>query len=284
MQYKNALPLLQSAAKEGYGEACYYLGDMYENGLGVTANLEIARRMYEKAIEFGYGKGYAELGRMYENGNGGCAKDMSKAFSLYKQGHEKGDWFSGYLLALCYVYGKGADQDFAKAFTLCNSLLNEKPGQNLTWAYEWVSYYMGHFYDFGLGTAKDVKKALTYYNRSNKPDALYRAALLMDENGMGTFGGESKSGFLWRAVEKYGLKDARAYYLLSQWLPSTGPLATSDSIRFNYLLKSAEMGYVPAYKLCGEWYEKGKGTAVNLIKAREWYAKAKANGETVPEL
>ena len=43
--YAAALPLLQDAAKEGYGEACYLLGRMYDFGLGVEQNYPIALRM-----------------------------------------------------------------------------------------------------------------------------------------------------------------------------------------------------------------------------------------------
>ena len=32
--YSSALPLLQAAAKDGFGEACYLLGNMYRYGFG----------------------------------------------------------------------------------------------------------------------------------------------------------------------------------------------------------------------------------------------------------
>ena len=39
--YDEALPLLQTSAKEGYGEACYFLGNMYFYGWGVNVDYDM---------------------------------------------------------------------------------------------------------------------------------------------------------------------------------------------------------------------------------------------------
>ena len=57
--YRQALPYLQAAAKEGYGEACYLLGNMYSKELGVKKDYAIAKRMYELSIEYGHDRGTA---------------------------------------------------------------------------------------------------------------------------------------------------------------------------------------------------------------------------------
>ena len=66
----NTLSYLKSAAKEGYGEACYYLGNMYSNGEYITRDYAIAMNMYKNALEFGYEKGNTEIGDMYFHGRG----------------------------------------------------------------------------------------------------------------------------------------------------------------------------------------------------------------------
>lgn len=51
--YAAALPQLQDAAKEGYGEACYLLGRMYDFGLGVEQNYPIALCKFQRGLEYG---------------------------------------------------------------------------------------------------------------------------------------------------------------------------------------------------------------------------------------
>ena len=61
---KNALTYLQAAAKEGYGEACYYLGNIYREGKIVAQDYKIALNMYKKGLEFGHDVGETEIGDM----------------------------------------------------------------------------------------------------------------------------------------------------------------------------------------------------------------------------
>ncbi|MCP9612633.1 tetratricopeptide repeat protein [Coprobacter tertius] len=282
--YQEALPLLQTAAKEGFGEACYLLGQMYYNGKGTAQNHNIAFRMYQRGIEYGYNRGEAELGLMYEQGQG-CAADTVKAFSLYREAHAKGDLIGSYRLAICYWNGEGVTRDRVEAFKILKMLYECKDFiQNYLWAYYWTCSLLGNCYEYGWGTNIDITTAVQFYNRSNKPQALYHAALLIDQHKLGHISGinEGKAGLIVSAING-GVEDAKAYFLLSLWLPKGGPIGGNDSNRFEYLLKAAEMGYGPAQKMCGDWYKTGKGTAVNLVKAREWYAKAKANGEEITE-
>ena len=285
--YQEALPLLQAAAKEGFGEACYLLGQMYYYGRGIEKNAPIALRMYHRGIEYGYDRGEGELGLMYKRGEG-CAADSVKAFSLYREGHAKGDPIASYRLAICYWNGEGTEKNRAEAFKILKPLYESQDfRRNYDWAYEYTCSLLGVCYENGWGTDVNISTAVRLYYRSDKPGALYHAALLMDKYKLGPIKGVdegSKGGLLWLAIHKGGLEDAQAYYLLAQWLPTGGPLGGDDSSRLKYLQKAAEMGYGPAQKMCGDWYKSGRGTAVNLVKAREWYAKAKANGEEVPEL
>lgn len=303
-EYKTALPYLQSAAKEGYGEACYLLGEMYYYGLGTEKNPTIAMRMYQRSIEYGFTKGEAELGRMYEDGEG-AAKDLQKAFELYEKSAAKDIVLGKYLLARCYFYGEGTAQDMNKAYALLCELRAKRDTDK--WILRNVSILLGNCYEFGWGTEADAWAAIRNYESSGIPECIYQAALLMDSQHMGLYGEDRSSGidrkynrlyYLEKAIDT-GLENAQAYYQFAVWAEAENYVKSrsSDPVRrnrysygkvevrkvFDCLLKSAEMGYGPAQKLLGDWYKEGKGTPVNLIKAREWYAKAKANGEEVPE-
>lgn len=301
--YKRALPYLQSAAKEGYGEACYLLGEMYYYGLGTETNHTIAARMYGRSTEFGYDKGEAELGRMYENGEG-VGKDSVKAFELYRISAEKDIELGKYLLARSYFYAIGTECDYDAAYKILCSLNSPK---TTDWIVQNVNILLGCCYKYGWGTSPDVWNAICCFEKSQNADYLYRAAILMDENGMGLYGNDRSSGvdykrnklfFLEKAIDA-GVNDAEAYFKFAVWAEQEQYIKsrTSDPVRrgvysfqkierskvFECLERSAEMNYGPAQKLLGDWYEQGKETPVNLVKAREWHAKAKANGYSEPE-
>lgn len=284
--YREALPFLQSAAKEGYGEACYLLGKIYHYGWGISKDASIAHKMYQRGIEYGYNRGEAELGLLYEDGVG-CAVDQNKALEFYKKSAEKGDVRGKYLLALCYYYGKGTDVDYTKSFPLFKDCVKED-GDKLpdNWA-KWAKILLGESYQFGRGTAKNLYTAVSWYKRSDDGDYLYRAALLMDMYNIVTRGMDNgKDNYLWLALVKKNVKDnGLGYYLLSQWLPEGGPLGVGKGYeeRFSYLLKAAERGYAPAQKMVGDCYKSGKGVPVNLLQSKAWYEKAEKQGYDIAD-
>ena len=64
-----ALELLNRSADLRYGPACRTLGEMYENGEGVSQDLGMAIDMYKCAVEFGCKKAEKELERLVTHEN-----------------------------------------------------------------------------------------------------------------------------------------------------------------------------------------------------------------------
>lgn len=273
--YKRALPYLQAAAKEGYGQACYLLGEMYYYGWGTEKNYTIAARMYGRATEFGYDQGEAELGRMYENGKG-FQKDPQKAFSLYTKSYQRGNLLGTFLLARCYFHGIGTEEDFGKAVFMFDSLYNNA---ELRDRYEWIycgtCYYLGHCYKNGWGTSADLEKAVKRFAQSENGDCLYIAAQLVREHKLHDWKVEN----LLRDACNKGVKEPSAYYEYGKILIDKSYFSSA----IGYLEKGAEMGHCGAMQLLGDCYQEGKGVSVNLMKAREWHAKARANGIEIEE-
>ena len=58
---ENAIILLKTSAEDGYADACYLLGGMYHNGIGVAKDTEEAERLYGRAAEQGHRNAQAEL-------------------------------------------------------------------------------------------------------------------------------------------------------------------------------------------------------------------------------
>ncbi|MBO7233481.1 MAG: sel1 repeat family protein [Paludibacteraceae bacterium] len=124
---KNALTYLQEAAKEGYGEACYYLGNIYREGTIVEQDYAIAMNMYKKALEFGHDVGETEIGDMYLYGQG-VEENEPEAVKYYTQSMENGNLSGKHMLGVCYYRGWGVTPDTTKACSLLERYLIEAEG------------------------------------------------------------------------------------------------------------------------------------------------------------
>lgn len=108
--YDMALPMLQQAAKSGSLPALNALGQMYENGLGVTADKTIMMNMYTKAVAGGHVPAIINLASYYyKNGN------TPKAIELWEKGVKLGDPFCMMKMGRCYELGVGVTVDLNRA-------------------------------------------------------------------------------------------------------------------------------------------------------------------------
>ncbi len=82
--YKTALAVWMPQAEAGNAEAQATVGEIFERGLGGTANYEAAKIWYEKAATQGNKKAQFNLGTFYEQGLG-VPKDMVVALNWYRK-------------------------------------------------------------------------------------------------------------------------------------------------------------------------------------------------------
>lgn len=68
--YETALKVWRVLAKKGDSEAQYYLGSMYDRGLGIQQNYAEAAKWYLRAAQRGDADAKNNLGALYINGNG----------------------------------------------------------------------------------------------------------------------------------------------------------------------------------------------------------------------
>src|SRR5258706_2668832 len=81
--YATSLKIWLAEAGKGNAEAQYYVGKIYEGGLGTEPDYKSAARWYEKAAAAGHSASQFSLGALYEKGLGVTA-DSTKAFNLYR--------------------------------------------------------------------------------------------------------------------------------------------------------------------------------------------------------
>lgn len=97
--YRDALPLLQQAAKMGHARAEATLGIAYQDGNGVRRDDRQAAYWFGLAAAQGHRASQYALGGMYEEGEGGLPRDARRAGQLYlasaRQGFDKAELVAG---------------------------------------------------------------------------------------------------------------------------------------------------------------------------------------------
>ncbi len=88
--YRTALIVWLDKAKKGDAEAQTYVGEIYEKGLGLEPDYELAQRWYLKAAEQDYSRAQINLGYLYEKGLG-VEKNTVKALNWYRKASGVGD-------------------------------------------------------------------------------------------------------------------------------------------------------------------------------------------------
>lgn len=81
--YPTSLKIWQAEAEKGSAEAQYYVGKIYEGGLGTPPDYAAAVKWYEKAAAQKHSASQFALASLYEQGLG-VTTDANKAFNLYR--------------------------------------------------------------------------------------------------------------------------------------------------------------------------------------------------------
>ncbi|WP_432696539.1 tetratricopeptide repeat protein [Marinobacterium sp. YM272] len=142
--YSEALSELTPLAQDGNPAALNMLGKMYENGWGVDADADTAKRYYERGArqgdlesvnslralknkafkkefdsllpdaEAGNAGAQNRIGEMYEFGQG-VERDPDAAFAWYQKAADQGNLTAWHNLGRCYNFGTGVEQNYETA-------------------------------------------------------------------------------------------------------------------------------------------------------------------------
>ncbi|HEX6158969.1 MAG TPA: caspase family protein, partial [Thermoanaerobaculia bacterium] len=82
--YQTSLKIWLAEAEKGNAEAQYYVGKIYEGGLGTDPDYAAAAKWYEKAAAGNHSASQFSLAQLYEKGQGVTA-DAQKALTLYRR-------------------------------------------------------------------------------------------------------------------------------------------------------------------------------------------------------
>lgn len=108
--YANALQEMQTSAKSGDVRAEYWLGHMYERGLGTKPDAAQAVTWWTKAAEGGSVDAKRALGVLYLQGEG-IFQDFGKARTWLEAAANEGDATAQRELGKLYAEGLGVEKD-----------------------------------------------------------------------------------------------------------------------------------------------------------------------------
>lgn len=237
IQYDDARRYFEMAARQENPLACYYLGEIYEKGLGhIDVNSELAETYYKRAAASMKDlpsplmrHGYLAAAKMYDFGNG-VKKDENKAEFYYKRAYNYDVVGSGAASADFLSRTRGALSAKELSHILKDSLKNKDP----------QARYM---------YAKVIQKqnpALANTLLQQAADSNYAPAMIAHAE-------LSRNKTYMRSAYRKAAANgcAPAFYELALLEPA-------EEKRIDLLKKSADRGYVNAVEAMGDYHESRK--------------------------
>lgn len=243
-----------------------------EGGDRVPVGYARAVERIRKLAEKGDPKAMFHMGKLHVHGIG-VPQDMVAALAWYQKAGEAGEVRANCNLGWIYLYGFGViPANKQEAFRLLT--LGAESGVFAAKA------SLGLMYLTGDGIPADKERGVQLLRESFEAGYLNAANQLADAYFAGKFlPRDIEAGHEWLSkVAAAG--DEKTMAMLGYYLV-TGAHGKVDAGRGILLLEQAiEKEFVPAYLWIGNLYRHGQGVARDLEKAREWFEKGSAAGNS----
>jgi TPR repeat protein len=275
-------------AAKGSTEDFYYLGIMFESGIGVEQSAKQARLWYLKAAERGHVDAMVPLARMVAESN------PAEAARWFARAAEHGVAEAQYGLGKVLLAGVGVPKDdtlactwFAQAaraghagakFELAELMQTQLSALALPWilaaAHSGIAqaqYVMGELSATGDGIQQDWGQACRWYQLAAEQEHAEAQCALAMRYSVGV-GVEPDVAMAFHWFERAAAQgNARAQWNLGQLLAVGIPGVPSDSKHAMLLCKrAATAGFVPAQATLGTLFARAK----KYDRAVDWWAKA----------
>ena len=132
---ERALPLFETAARQGNPLGFHFLGTAYSMGFGVTKDDSRAVALWEEAAREGYGPAQYALAFMIANGRGGIERNWCAAMPIFEAAAAQNISDAAYMLGVAYhtaEIGPADHQSAAKWYRKANKIsFNQKAQYNI---------------------------------------------------------------------------------------------------------------------------------------------------------
>ena len=300
-RYDLSLPLFQKACDADYNSACNKLGEMYQDGLGVSLDYSRARSLYSKTCDDDDMNGCNGLGFLYRHGLG-VAVDIDRARTLYRKSCDGGDPSGCSNFGFLFLKGIGVSIDYSRARSLfskacdggdlagCNNfgflfLMGHGVSVDYSHARSLFSKAcnggemsgcdnLGWLYQEGLGVSEDYSRAKSFYTKACDGDNMNGCNNLgwLYQEGLGVSEDYSRAkSFYTKACDGDNMNGCNNL----GWLYQKGLGVSEDYNRARSFYTKACDGYdMIGCDNLGFIYQKGLGVSVDYSRARSFYIKA----------
>ena len=157
-QYPTALAEFTYLADEGNPAASYYLGKLYQEGLGTTKSSVKAHFLFQQADAGYYFPATTELGKTFLYGSEQIPAEPLRGIDFLKKATHAGEASAAYELGKIYDTGKIVEENpnYAYGYYLIAALRGDMKAQ----------YALANLYLKGRGVPQDYKEALKWLKRS----------------------------------------------------------------------------------------------------------------------
>ncbi|MBI3441832.1 MAG: sel1 repeat family protein, partial [Proteobacteria bacterium] len=151
----NDIQWLTVKAEKGDAAAQVSLGDLYENGHGLTHDYTQAEKWYRKAAEQGSALGQFSLGNLYGHG---IPQDDKQGAEWMRKAAEQGMALAQTMLGADYEHGHGVPQDYMQAADWYRKAAEQ--GNALG------QLFLGNLYAQGHGVTKNDRQAVELWRKA----------------------------------------------------------------------------------------------------------------------
>ena len=297
MRHDEATKLLPSIDQSG-AEVAYYMGFLYENGLGgLPIDVHRAAELYGKSAAGGFARAQFTMGRLLYDGAYNLGKDRKRAMEFYRQAAEQRNADAQLRLAIIACDDRGGE-----ALLSLGRMLNHGMGvaTNQVLASKYTAKDMATLIDAAdhgsayaqckLGDMTSGEQAFKWYESAAKrgfPRAQWKLASAY-ERGNGTDKDVVKALDLFGKAAEGGLQDAQ-YHLAQIYEGSVGNVLKDAYARngvgidgkkmVHWYEKAAEQGHVWAQYGLGLAYVKGDVVKEDSGLALKWLRQSAKNGK-----
>lgn len=285
--YKEAFKWYSKAAEQGDTWSQNRLGEMYQNGHGVTQDIVEAVKWYRMAAEQGNAEAQCNLGYLYIRWRDTptVTEDIEEGVKWFIKSADQGNPNGQCALALAYRLGYGVKRDFIKAL----QLFEQAAAQGNKRAKEELDGYFGDkqskptAIDPSLTLSQIMSKADAAFDSKDYPEAL---SLYLRAAELGNPRAQCRMGYLydkenwhypssikwyWKAAQQ---GDAEAQYNIGLYYDKNHEYEEA----LNWYMKSSDQGYYEAQYHLGDMYRYEKGVKRDYSEAAKWYRKAAEQG------
>lgn len=259
--YAEAVPWLRKAAEQGDSSAQFWLATCYENGYGVSKNIDEAGRWFWMAANQDDIYAQTNLGRLYYQ-----HKEYSEAVFWFRKAAESGNASAQNWLGICYGNGRGVREDNAEAVKWFRMAANQGQINAL--------YNLGDSYFCSLGVSQDYTEAVKWYRKAADlgHDMAQQMLGFCYHEGLGVPQDYNEAIKWWRRSAEQGNATAQGWMGLCY---RDGEGVRQDKAEAaKWFRKAAEQGDANAQLNLGNCYYYGKGVKQDYEEAVKWYRKA----------